>query len=115
MDGQGFPKRVRLLKRRDFTRLLQTAHRVHSRHFIIVWKTGVGNDARIGITVSRKVGSAVTRNRYKRLVREYYRRRKNLAPADYNFIVKKGVEVPSYTELCEELDKALSPLVRLKC
>ena len=115
MGSQGFSREERLLKRRDFVALLHAPHRIHSRRFLIVWNEGQCPLPRIGITVSRKVGNAVVRNRYKRLVREYYRRRKNLPPADYNFIVKKGVQAPSFVELCEELDKALAPLTRSRC
>ena len=46
------------------------------RAFVVfVLPPGAGSDARprLGITVSRKVGNAVTRNRVKRQVREWFR------------------------------------------
>lgn len=43
--------------------------------------------ARLGITVSRRVGTAVVRNRAKRLIREAFRRTQELWPADIDVVV----------------------------
>jgi ribonuclease P protein component len=45
---------------------------------------------RLGITVTRKVGNAVRRNRIKRLVREWFRcRQQELSPCDLVVIAKR--------------------------
>ena len=41
----------------------------------------------MGITVSRKVGNAVARNRWKRRIREIFRRNKADWPVGYDFVV----------------------------
>lgn len=62
---------------------------------------------RLGITVSRRVGCAVTRNRLKRLVREVYRRHKPAFPAGAEFVVIARPEAAKIAyadverELCE--------------
>jgi ribonuclease P protein component len=43
--------------------------------------------ARLGITVSKKVGKAVVRNQVKRWVRESYRRMSDLVPAGLDLVV----------------------------
>lgn len=48
-----------------------------SRHFTVFGRTHAGAEARFGITASRKLGSAVERNRIRRRTRELLRR---LAP-----------------------------------
>ncbi len=49
--------------------------KVHSKHFLVLRAPGGshGTASRVGITVSKKVGTAVKRNRIKRLVREFVR------------------------------------------
>ena len=66
-----FPKRQRLRKRSDFLLVQQQGAALRRRYFVVVSSPGRG---RLGITVSKKVGNAVTRNRVKRLVREFVRR-----------------------------------------
>ena len=70
MDNS-FPKSGRLRKRSDFLAVQRAGKTQHGRYFVVVSeKNGRG---RLGITVSKKVGNAVVRNRVKRLVREFVR------------------------------------------
>ena len=49
---------------------------------------------RLGITVTRKVGNAVERNRVKRLVREVFRRHKDAFPAHGEIVVVARTGAP---------------------
>jgi len=69
--GNEFPRSGRLRKRRDFLAVQEVGVAIHTRHFILLVKRdGAG---RVGITVSKKIGNSVIRNRVKRLVREAVR------------------------------------------
>ncbi len=69
-----FTKADRLLKRFEFVHLATNAKKIGNRHFIVFYEQNKQESSRLGITVSRKVGKAVTRNRIKRIARECFRR-----------------------------------------
>jgi ribonuclease P protein component len=71
--GQGFPKAVRIRRRREFLSFGRNGEKRRTASFVFVLQRCHG-EPRLGITVSRKVGSAVTRNLLKRRIREVFRR-----------------------------------------
>ena len=90
-----FTKADRILKRHEFIALSTTGRKIQNEHFIAVFAPNQHGRSRIGITVTKKIGPAVKRNRIKRIVREYFRlNRHNLKGNwDINLIAKKrGVE-----------------------
>lgn len=78
--AERFPKACRILQRREFLRIQGQGQRVHSRHLVFQFLPGEGPESRLGITVSKKVGNAVVRNRIKRWIREAFRRHPELRP-----------------------------------
>ena len=73
MNQRAGPLR-RSLRRPDYQRATGRGRRVVSRHFLVFsLDRQDGGPARLGITVTRKVGNAVRRNRIKRLAREWFR------------------------------------------
>lgn len=74
MSDEGFPKAHRLRVRREFLAVQRGGRRVATPHFVVYGRRNGGRPARLGITVSRKVGKAHQRNRIKRWLREAFRR-----------------------------------------
>lgn len=69
----GFKPEARLRHRREFLRVYQEGRRVSGQYFGLFYLRGAGEGHRIGLTVPRKVGGAVVRNRVKRRLREIFR------------------------------------------
>jgi ribonuclease P protein component len=68
-----FPKTVRLRKRYQYQRMTKPDTRYVGRWIILDVKANSFSFTRLGITVSRRYGKAVQRNRFKRIVRETFR------------------------------------------
>ncbi len=112
MSNFCLPKKVRLLKRAQFLTLSKKGKKVHTDCFIAIVLKGTAKNNRIGITVSKKVGNAVERNRIKRIIREYYRHKKDniSGPMDINIIARKGLTTLSNRQLIEKLDKLFTKI-----
>lgn len=67
---------------------------------------------RLGLTVSRKVGGAVVRNRIRRRLREAYRHNKDRFPPGYDVVigVKPSAARAPYGEILADLLAALARL-----
>jgi ribonuclease P protein component len=105
--AHSFPPTVRLRKRTEFLRLKDAAHKFASRGILVVWQENDLAHARLGVTVSKKVGCAVTRNRVKRFVREIFRNNRSLLPAvDVNVIARSEAAIMDFHGLEQELLKA---------
>lgn len=76
-QGLGFPKEARLLKRRQFLALsdrsVKPDLKIRAGSFLIIGRENSLERTRLGVTVTKKIGGAVVRNRLKRQVREFFR------------------------------------------
>jgi len=73
-----------------------------------------GGAARLGITVSRRVGPAVVRTRVKRRVREWFRRMPDAQQIrkDLVVIARAGAAEASQADVARDLDDALGRLLK---
>jgi len=114
--GFGFGRARRLQSRREILAVQHGGSRVHTSHFLLIVGRGPVATAasRLGITVTRKVGDSVRRNRVKRLVREAFR----LAPAmlppgiDLLVIAKAGAPLLGLAQVQSEWSSVRSLLER---
>jgi ribonuclease P protein component len=107
MSEYGYPKEERLLKRGDYLSLSRGGERCHEKHFLCIYKKGVGERSRLGVTVSKKVGTAVTRNRLKRLCREFFRLNHHRLgrPWDMNIIARHTAGAAPRKQALKSLDE----------
>ena len=113
---EAYPPSARVRRRADYRRIQSSRSRVHTRHFLIVIAAGSGacSGQRLGVTVTKKVGNAVVRNRIKRVVREVFRRNRALLPdgTDFVFIAKQGAGKVSYAAVLSDLTGVRDALAR---
>jgi ribonuclease P protein component len=82
-----FSKSHRLGGKREFSAVFD-AKRRESRGFLTVYaKPNELDHARLGLSLSRKVGTAPRRNRIKRLLREAFRLMQHDLPVGYDFVI----------------------------
>ena len=81
-------KEMRLRRRAEFVAVQGDGQKLHGRHVLALASKRKDSESagRLGITVTKKVGNAVVRNRIKRLVREYMRLH-GWVPAGWDVVV----------------------------
>lgn len=112
-NGESFPRAARMRRRREFLSLGRAGEKRRTSNFVLVMERSQA-PARLGITVSRKVGGAVTRNLLKRRVREAFRRHPMRPDASGTILViaKSGVGAVSFNAVQHELATAFAAVCR---
>lgn len=88
---RSFPKEARLLKSADFDAVFTARQSVADRTLVVYGLANGLDRPRLGLVVSRKVGNAVTRNRWKRTLREAFRLSQHeLPPLDFVCLPRAG-------------------------
>jgi ribonuclease P protein component len=105
MRAFSFPKGERLLNRSDFVNVNREGKRYHTAHFSITFHKNRLGVSRLGIITSKRTGNAVTRNRIKRLIREFYRLHKAYVPQGCDTLIaaKKEAGDLDFWKVREEL------------
>ena len=100
-----FRKKERIRKRADFQRIFRSGAKLQTPHFRVSIRPNGLSHARLGVTVGRKIGSAVQRNRIKRRVREFFRLNKGSLPGSSDLVVtaREGAVSLNFWQVSEEL------------
>jgi ribonuclease P protein component len=83
-------RRNRLSRSRDFDTVYRRGKSVSSRYLVLHWfprEEEVDGEPRLGLAVPRSVGSAVVRNRVKRLLREAWRELLPTVPRGHDYVL----------------------------
>jgi ribonuclease P protein component len=100
----------RLRTAADFRRVREQSPRVWPHPLLVLHVAPNDLDrARVGITVSSRVGNAVVRNRVRRRVREALRARLSALQVGYDLLVvaRSSSATASWADLCAALDVVL--------
>lgn len=86
--SETFSRDDRLRKRREFEECYASGVRSSGRHLqLFLLPRGDGRPSRLGISVGKRAGGAVTRNRLRRRVREIFRRHRGALPQSLQVVV----------------------------
>lgn len=106
-----FPAAHRIKKRPEFLALRNSGRLFRTRNFLVSTCNRTCGPTRLGITVTRRVGNAVVRNRVKRQVREFFRLTYPVLPAqvDISIVARNGAAYLTASEVHQELADLLVP------
>jgi len=84
---ESFPKKHRIRLKRDFLRLRTAGKSISNDYFVLVYIENNLNYCRIAVTIKRSFGKAYLRNRFKRFVRETFRKNKKYLKKSYDLLI----------------------------
>jgi ribonuclease P protein component len=103
VPNSNFPKRLRLLRPPEFDRVFSARTSASNAWLILYAASNDLGHPRLGLTVSRKIGGAVERNRWKRLLREAFRLSQHQLPTLDFVCVARSPAPPTLTELKQSI------------
>ena len=89
MRSERLRRADRVRRRPEFERAYDTGVRIHGHFMMLFVVPNGGTEPRLGVAASKKVGSAVERNRAKRRARELFRRHKVDAGLDIIIVPRR--------------------------
>ena len=111
LTGEGLPRRQRLSRASDIQAVIQSGSRSRTPRIELYWTSNRAGYPRLGVIVPRYGATAVARNRLRRRLREYLRRRlAELGGRDVVVRARSRAYGASTRELAEDLDQWLQAL-----
>lgn len=91
-EGQRFPATLRVKRSEDFGEVFRGGRIASDSVLVVHAVSTLACPTQLGLSVSKKVGSAPVRNHWKRLIREAFRKNYSQLPSEIRLIVrpKKG-------------------------
>ena len=98
-------KNFRVKREKDFKAIFKEGTSFANRKFVIYRLENKKKHFRVGLSVSKRLGNAVTRNQIKRRIRHILQNAKREISEDVDFVViaRNGVEALGYAEMEKNL------------
>ena len=106
----GFPRAARIVAQSHFDRVYQQGRKFVAPGVVAWALSSPSGRSRIGLSVSRKVGGAIVRNRVKRVLREAFRQLATQPdpPVDLVLVARPGRAPQTLADARVALDQVLS-------
>jgi len=107
--SESLPKAARLRTDREYRDVVHKGERASTPHFTVYRDDRGPGHAMIGVSVGKRVGNAVARNRLKRLLREFCRLNGHVFPGGSRtaIVARKAWEDPGLADIAAELLPAI--------
>src|SRR5262245_13236234 len=111
--SEAFPKSAHLRKPAEFDRVYNVNVYATDAVLVVNAATNELGITRLGLSISRKYGPAVVRNRWKRLIREAFRKVRSDLPAGLELVIrpKRGAE-SVYADVAQSLPQLVARVAK---
>jgi ribonuclease P protein component len=111
-----FPRAARICKTPEFKRVFDARNSAADDLLIIFISPNCLGQSRLGLSVSRKTGNAVTRNRWKRLIREAFRRSWGMFSGYFDIVVipQRDILPPTADKVEKSFRKLVNKIIKRK-
>ena len=104
-------KKINIVKEnRDFSKIMNQTKPYRTHAFLIFVNYNTNSNYRFGISISKKIGNAVVRNKLKRQIKDIIDKKDYQNNFDCIIILKEGVKKEDYHSLKNMLDEAFKHL-----
>ncbi|WP_094550027.1 ribonuclease P protein component [Petroclostridium xylanilyticum] len=109
-------KTVSLTENRQFKRIYDKGNSYANNLLVVYFLPNSSSEIRLGITVNKKLGKAVVRNRVKRLIKESYRLKEMYIKEGYDivFVARVRAKEATYHEISGAMHNLLKRAGLLK-
>ena len=106
MSNQRFTRADRLRRKAEFDRVYAGNAYAADKVLVVQGNTNELSVCRLGLSISRRVGNAVVRNRWKRLIREAFRTQRDRFPGGLDLVVRpKRGATPDFEDVRRSLPR----------
>jgi ribonuclease P protein component len=114
-ESQAFPKELRIRTSPEYQTVYAANIYAADQNLVINGRLNDCQHPRLGVVVSRKVGKAHERNRWKRVIRDLFRRHRNSLPAVVDLVVRPRKGAPCDPQALETSLLNLAHEVERRC
>ncbi|QDT06058.1 Ribonuclease P protein component [Rubripirellula lacrimiformis] len=109
-----FGKQQRVRKPAEFTLALRRGSCAADGVLVLfAIQSSEGSPPRLGVTIPKKTGNAVARNRWKRWIRESFRLQQDKLPTGHDFVVRPKKDAkPSWAEIKKSVPRLATKAVK---
>ncbi len=106
-------KKINIIKKsQDFEKIIKNNKSYRSKYFYIYIQKNEENIYHFGISVGKKIGNAVRRNKVKRQIKEILSKNDYQKNIDCIIIVRREINKANFSEIKDDLNNALKIIIK---